>query len=85
MQQLAAGRIARARGAQAVNEALRDVLAGMWLDYNAEAGRVLGEFKLRPRDCSLAVPRLVSPLRPFAEEFAGARLTSGLTFLYSPL
>jgi hypothetical protein len=58
--------------AQAVNEALRDVLSGMWLDWDLDwdpqAERVLGEFKLRtPR--SLKRPRLLRPPGPLADEF----------------
>jgi DNA invertase Pin-like site-specific DNA recombinase len=77
LQALAAGRIAQARGAQAVNQALRDVLSGMWLEWDPVAGRVLGEFKLR----SVRPPRLLRPPGPLADEFP-VRHTSQLTFHY---
>jgi hypothetical protein len=83
LQALAAGRIAQARGARAVNEALREVLSGMWLDWDPQAERVLGEFKLRtPR--SLRRPRLLRPPGPLADEFP-ARDTSQSTLVYRRL
>jgi hypothetical protein len=47
LQALAAGRIAKAKGARAVNEALRDVLACAWLDYDPVTEHLTGEFRLR--------------------------------------
>lgn len=57
VQALAHGGIAQARGAQAVSEALREVLSGMWLAWDPVAERVLGE--LTP--CALSRPPLLSP------------------------
>jgi len=83
LQQLAAGRVAQARGAQAVNDALRDVLSGMWLEWEPHTGRVLGQFKLRPPDGTRSnVPRLChGPLRPFADEIVRSGHTSQSTLV----
>jgi hypothetical protein len=51
----------------------------MWLDYDPVTGRVLGEFKLRPREGTIGVPRLGSALRPLADEFPWQ--TSGSTLV----
>jgi hypothetical protein len=59
--------------------ASRRVLGGMWLDYDPVTGRVLGEFKLRPREGTIGVPRLGSALRPLADEFPWQ--TSGSTLV----
>lgn len=44
---LVAGRVRTAAGAQQLNTALRDVLAGIWFEWEADRRRLLAEFELR--------------------------------------